>query len=227
VDPLNHEIIYAGTSNGLWKSVNAGESWIQKSKFPVRSIVIDPKDSSRMILASDIGIWKSSDGADTLAPANSGFVNHTVGAFLDLGDSIMASAVYEVGSGTVFDTRDGGQEWTARSGDSLFGEHIFHFAQSSGAVFAAGDEHLFRSNDDGKTWIRLPLTANARVTGLEAVPRAQTLLVTTISTVYASKDLGTQWRQLSLPKGVSRIEKCEVFRGRSDMGCSLGWYRLP
>ncbi len=149
-DPSNRQTIYAGTSNGLWKTLNAGATWMQKTTFPVRSIVLDPQDSRNLVLRQRSASGKAMMEATTVASANSGFVNRAVGGFLDLGDTILASAVYEVGSGTLFATQDGGQEWTARSGDSIFGEHIFHFARNSDFIFAAGPQHIFQSGDDAE-----------------------------------------------------------------------------
>jgi len=209
-DPSNSQTIYAGTSNGLWKSSNAGATWVQKSEFPVRSLAMDPRDSKRVVLASDVGIWKSEDGTNTLAAANSGFVNRTVGAFLDTGNAILASAVYETGSGTLFDTKDGGQDWSARSGDTVFGEHIFHFARSTDFVYAAGIQHIFRSSNGGKSWTQLPIVPRGMVTDLKAIPGMQTVLIGTTTTLYASTDSGNQWQTLKLPPAVKSIDKLKI-----------------
>ena len=217
-DPGNAQTIYAGTSNGLWKSTNAGGTWTQKSLFPVRSLVLDRVDSKRVVLASDVGIWKSDDGTNTLAAANSGFVNRTVGAFLDTGNSILASAVYETGAGTLFDTKDGGQDWTARSGDTVFGEHIFHFARSSDYVYAAGIQHIFRSSNDGRTWTQLPLIPRGMVTDLKAIPELQTVLIGTTTTLYSSTDSGNQWQTMKLPPAVKSIDKLRISSDGSMWG---------
>ena len=209
-DPSNHQVVYAGTSNGLWKSMNAGNSWIQKSTYPVRSIVVDPKNSRHLILASEVGLWKSDDGADTLNETNTGFVNHVMGAFLDLGGTLLTSAVYEVGSGTMFSTQNGGLDWTARSGATLFGEHIFHLAQISGTVFAAGPQRVFKSSNTGKTWTPLAWAPVGAVKDIKTAPAIQTVLVATTTALYASKDLGVMWRQVKLPPSISRIERVET-----------------
>lgn len=209
-DPSDPRTIYAGTSNGLWKSVNAGATWVQKSPVPARSIVIDPQNSRDVVMASDVGIWKSRNGGDTFTAANSGFVNRRVGAFLDLGGTLLASAVYEVGSGTLFATTDGGQNWTGRSGTSLFGEHIFHLVQGPGYLLAAGMEKVFRSRDGGKTWSRIPVALDGTLTDVAVVAGTRTILLATAKSIHASKDEGIRWRRISVPPGATRIEALRI-----------------
>lgn len=221
-DPSNHQVVYAGTSNGLWKSTNAGASWVQKSTYPVRSIVIEPKNSRRLVLASEVGMWRSEDGADTLIATNTGFVNHIVGAFLDLGGTLLTSAVYEVGAGTLFSTQNSGMDWTSRSGATLFGEHIFHLARISGTVFAAGPQRIFKSVNAGKTWSPLVWTPGSSVKDIKPVPSIQTVLVATASKLYASKDQGLMWRQVVLPPAISRIEKLETSTSGGTWGILSG-----
>jgi photosystem II stability/assembly factor-like uncharacterized protein len=206
-DPADRQTVYAGTSNGLWKSVDGGATWVQKTPFPVRSLAMDPRDSHRLILATDVGIWRTDDGANTLNAANTGFVNRALGAFLDTGNALLATSVYDVGAGTLFATEDGGHEWSARPGTTVFGEHIFHLETIPGFVFASGLERLFRSNDRGHTWKALPLTAGGTITDVRAVPESQTLLVAATTSLYASKDLGMKWRQIPLPPTISRIDR--------------------
>jgi len=199
-------ILYAGTSNGLWKSVDAGVTWIRKSALPARSIVIDTRNSRDIVVATEVGIWKSSDGGDTLTPANTGFVNRRLGAFLDVGNSLLATSVYDVGFGSLFATKDGGKNWSARSGTTLFGEHIFHLARTPNAILGAGLQHLFRSSDDGKSWTGLPLTFKGTLTDFTTVGQTRTMLVATTTALYAARDDGSESRQIKIPAAITRID---------------------
>ncbi|HEX5000506.1 MAG TPA: hypothetical protein VFY29_19945 [Terriglobia bacterium] len=206
-DPTNRQVVYAGTSNGLWKSADGGTTWSQKSPLPVRAIAFDPRDAQRVIMATDIGFWRTDDGAATLHPANSGFVNRALGAFLDTGNALLATSVYDVGAGTLFATETGERDWTARPGSTVFGEHIFHLETIPGFVFASGLERLFRSSDRGRTWKALPLTPGGMITGMRAIPENQTLLVAATTGIYVSRDLGMKWRHIPLPGGIARVDK--------------------
>lgn len=205
LDPSDREVLYAGTSNGLWKSTNGGESWVQKSTVPARSIALDPRDSKTLVVASDVGMWKSTDGGDTLVPANSGFVNRRVGAFLDMGSALLASAVYEVGDGTLLTSRDAGRTWTAREAEGVFGEHIFYLTRNAKTIFAAGLETVFRSTDEGKTWTKLA-APKGRPVGLVAVSSSSMVLLATQTALYSTSDAGLNWRPVPLPAAVDRVD---------------------
>ncbi|MBP9697779.1 MAG: hypothetical protein KBD65_01160 [Candidatus Moranbacteria bacterium] len=66
-DPSRPGLLYAGGSNGLFKSDNYGESWqalpiIESSrKFPIRSVAISPKNSAEVIYVSGSAFYKSID----------------------------------------------------------------------------------------------------------------------------------------------------------------------
>jgi photosystem II stability/assembly factor-like uncharacterized protein len=209
-DRSNARIIYAGTSNGLWKSSDAGVTWVQKSTRPARSILIDTSKSGTILVAGDTGIWKSTDGGETLKAANTGFVNRTLGGFVDAGDMLLASALYEVDAGTLFDTKNAGRDWTARPGATIFGEHVFHFAQGADAVFAAGVERFFRSSDKGRTWTRVTLPSTGTLTSVAAVPATRTVLVSTSSSLYASADAGLKWQNIKVPGFIKRIDRLNM-----------------
>jgi photosystem II stability/assembly factor-like uncharacterized protein len=111
-----------------------------------------------------------------------------------------------VGAGTFLSSRDGGQNWTAREGESLFGEHIFHMARTARAIFAAGLETVFRSNDDGKTWMKLAGAPKGRLVSMIAVPASASVLLATATTLHATSDGGHQWTRIPLPAAVDRVD---------------------
>ena len=79
VDPMNANVIYAGTpAGGLWISSDGGNSWITTTDtleaLGVTSIAIDPFDSNTIYIASgdgdgadtySLGVLKSSDGGQS------------------------------------------------------------------------------------------------------------------------------------------------------------------
>src|ERR1700692_3835948 len=74
-DPTNENIVYAGTTEGLWKTTDLGEAWkhVSTSEVVVNDVLIDPRDSNRVLLATDrSGVMASTDGASTWNPSNKG-----------------------------------------------------------------------------------------------------------------------------------------------------------
>jgi hypothetical protein len=91
-DPDNVNVAYAtySTFGGthVWKSTDAGGSWIgidgQGSTgipdVPVHSIVVDPANTQRLYVGTDIGVFVSLDGGANWARENTGFANTVVEA---------------------------------------------------------------------------------------------------------------------------------------------------
>jgi hypothetical protein len=86
-DPVNASVAYAtySTFGGthVWRSADAGASWTGIDglgltgipDIPVHSIVVDPANTSRLYVGTDLGVFVSRDGGATWAVENTGFAN--------------------------------------------------------------------------------------------------------------------------------------------------------
>jgi uncharacterized protein (TIGR03437 family) len=86
-DPSNRNIAYAtySTFGGthVWRSTNAGASWtgIDGSgtgalpDIPVHSLVVDPANTARLYIGTDLGVFVTTDGGANWMPENTGFAN--------------------------------------------------------------------------------------------------------------------------------------------------------
>ena len=89
-DPNNSNIVYACTTNGLYKSTDAGVTWGGSpilNKIYVSDVVINSTNSNQMMAAvgnlvnSDKGIYRSTDGGATWAKVVSAAVPTNSGGF--------------------------------------------------------------------------------------------------------------------------------------------------
>lgn len=75
ISPAAHRVIYAGTTQGLFKSVNAGGNWspIGLSEGPVSALAVDPNDA-RVLYAGVAfrGVFRSVNGGATWTSLNDG-----------------------------------------------------------------------------------------------------------------------------------------------------------
>jgi len=123
-DPVNPNIVYACSTDGLYRSTDAGTNWIKiLNKIYVSDIAINPSNSNQIIAAagnltnSEKGIYRSTDGGSNWVKIVSGLPSNFDG-FIRL-DNVAASASMIIAS-------------IGRSAGSL--------------------NELYRSTDFGNTW---------------------------------------------------------------------------
>ena len=84
-DPEKRDVVYAGTTEGLYKTLNAGKKFerMTDADVVVNAVYVDPGDSNRVLLATDRGgVIKSEDGGATFTPSNQGISERKVAAVL-------------------------------------------------------------------------------------------------------------------------------------------------
>lgn len=86
-DPADRAVVYATYSwfGGVkvWRSGNGGATWTPLDgvgpgalpDMPVHSLAVDPADSRRLFLGTDLGIFVSTDGGQSWEPEDNGFPN--------------------------------------------------------------------------------------------------------------------------------------------------------
>ena len=145
-DPTNENIVYAGTTEGLWKTVDLGKVWkrVSNPEVVVNDVLVDPRDSNRVLLATDrSGVMVSTDGASKWSTSNKGYTHRYVSAIL--ADNKDASTLY-VGVvndreyGGVFYSRDAGQHWLQKAA-GFGGKDVFALKQAPSGVLVAGTNH--------------------------------------------------------------------------------------
>ena len=101
-DPANRNVAYAtySTFGGahVWKSVDAGATWSSIDgtgatgipDIPVHSVAVDPADSQRIYVGTDLGVFVSLGGGTTWAVENTGFANVVTESLLTRGNTLYA-----------------------------------------------------------------------------------------------------------------------------------------
>ena len=71
-DPSRSGVVYAGTvSSGIYRSQNDGKNWTKlniiesATKFPIRSIAVDPKNPDHLVFVAGKSFYRSQDGGAT------------------------------------------------------------------------------------------------------------------------------------------------------------------
>jgi photosystem II stability/assembly factor-like uncharacterized protein len=142
-DPSNPAVVYAGTTEGLWKSVDEGKTWKRMSnpEVVVNDVLIDPRNSQRVLLATDrSGVLASDDSAANFSTSNHGYAHRYVSAILPDSkepNTLYIGVVNDREFGGVFSSHDGGQSWQQKS-SGLDGRDVFTLKQASNGTLVAG-----------------------------------------------------------------------------------------
>jgi photosystem II stability/assembly factor-like uncharacterized protein len=145
-DPNHLDTVFAGTTEGLYRTYDAGKYWMQTTgaDVVVNDVYVDPANSQHVLLATDRqGVLASDDGGDSFLPSNQGFSARQVTAYS--ADAQHAATLYvgvvnDKESGGVFVSHTGGLSWSQLSG-GLDGHDVFSLGQAPDGSILAGTEH--------------------------------------------------------------------------------------
>jgi photosystem II stability/assembly factor-like uncharacterized protein len=116
IDRLNPDIVYAGTTKGLFRTVNKGEQWERIGQsLPdlfVSSIVIHPADPSILYIGGPGGVWKSANSGKTWEAVNQGLATLNIRALALAPQNAQTLYAGTNGSG-LYRSTDAGATWTS------------------------------------------------------------------------------------------------------------------
>jgi photosystem II stability/assembly factor-like uncharacterized protein len=157
-DPTNPGTVYAGTTEGLWKTTDSGKTWkrVSNPEVVVNDVLVDPRNSNRVLLATDrSGVLASDNGAQTFSASNHGYSHRYVSSILSEKndpDSLLVGVVNDREWGGVFATHNGGQTWQQKSA-GLGGRDVFALQQASnGALIAGTNKGIFLLDRSASQW---------------------------------------------------------------------------
>jgi photosystem II stability/assembly factor-like uncharacterized protein len=196
--------LYVLTDRALFRSADAGDTWSlvnddELNRLAPWAIAVDPTDPAHLYRSTGLGVFVSTDGGVTFAPASTGLPG--------LATQVVAAgpgATVHAGLflGGVATSTDGGGSWRPGTGADIEFESLMAIAAEpvGGRVYAGSyTGRFFRSDDGGSTWdsmgFRLP---HATIWGLAPDPgKPGRVLAATELGVYRSGTAGEAWRRSS------------------------------
>jgi len=171
VDPGRPDVLYAGTSSGVYKTTDGARTWavvntgmlepshaISSRALGVTVLTVDPHQPETVYAGTLDGLFKTLDGGRQWTRIGRDLVSQSIHALvLDPGRQ---DEVYVGGPAGVFTSRDGGRTWENRSA-GLPSRNVLSLAASRvpPTLLYAGTNGggLLRSRDGATTWEPVPL----------------------------------------------------------------------
>ena len=117
VDPVRVGILYAGTSRGLFKSVNGGNHWTEEGKeIGAQFIIALGMESATGVIyaGTNSGVFKSTDGGKTWVLKNQGLKSTVIRSIAV--DRNHPGVVYVGTQKGLYKTTTGGEQWNLLKG---------------------------------------------------------------------------------------------------------------
>jgi photosystem II stability/assembly factor-like uncharacterized protein len=153
IDPVNPDIIYAGTFHLPWKTEDGGQSWhsIQQGMLldsDVFSIIIDPGMPATVYISACSGIYKSVN-AGSLFSRIRGIPHSAIRTRVLKQDPKRPAIVYAGTTGGLWKTFDGGNTWELYSAPDVIVNDILIDPRRPERVLLATDRGGVLASDDG------------------------------------------------------------------------------
>ncbi|HJT19922.1 MAG TPA: hypothetical protein VJ746_05605 [Nitrospira sp.] len=170
MDPTRPSVLYAGTSGGVYKSVDQAAHWqkVNNGLVPadmvktsralnVTSIHVDAFDPDTVYAATLAGLYKTTNGGKSWARIAESLQDQMIIAMLL--DRTKEGVLYIAGRDGVHRSEDGGATWkTMNNGFATTNVRAIAQSATDPKLFYAGTNGsgLYRSRDGGETWEPMP-----------------------------------------------------------------------
>ena len=167
--PSQSNVIFAGTTEGFWRSADGGNSWMLTTSrtLEINSIAVHSKEPQTIYIGTNnYGVMISRDGGKNFVPSNEGYSGRR--AYFLLPDRERAGRVYAAtintatGGGFFFVSNDGGETWqpSMRNMPSrLIAYSILQDRADANVIYLGTNLGLYRSTDRGTSWSPLGVPA--------------------------------------------------------------------
>jgi photosystem II stability/assembly factor-like uncharacterized protein len=155
VDPTHHQTVFFAGTSGIWRSTDAGASWINVDQDPSLSVTVDPVESNIVYAGTFIGVLKSVDGGASFVSQSVGLPDEfqtarTGSVQVDPRRHNVLYVAFE-GAG-VFKSTNGGDSWEAINAglDDLGVFGIVLDADSPDILYVSTNSSVYKTTSGGE-----------------------------------------------------------------------------
>ena len=215
---INDKNLFAGTfGSGVFMSTNNGFNWLEVNNGlmdkPITILSLAQYGTSVFAgLGGACGVFLTTDEGSTWCERNSGLPAMSAKA-IAVSDTNLIVSGYSFSDGTytnyVYLSSDNGLNWTPVNLGLSQNVFVWSFAVSGPALFAGTGEGVFRSMDDGLTWVSSGLSDKGIIALAGTSDGASLFAGTDEKGVFLSNNNGISWVDVSL--GLPEISSLTCF----------------
>jgi photosystem II stability/assembly factor-like uncharacterized protein len=159
----NSETVYAGTTEGLWRTRDGGANWsrLTHHTWVINAVVIDPRNPNHVLLGMDqTGVMESRDAGQVFQSSNGGFAQRQISSIVADPASpgrFFAALVEDGQIGSVLVTKDNGASWLPAA-PGLEDRDVLSLlvvTQPEWRLLAGTSDGIFELSADQKEWQNL------------------------------------------------------------------------
>jgi len=164
--PFDPNVLFIGTTVGVYKSTNAGGEWHETVKgmesVYVVPIIFSPKDFNTLYCGTSGGMYKSLNAGKTWIKINEGLIEGEVGTAMRLGvNSIVLDhqdpqRLFIGTTNGIFTTSNNGLSWETSSyglnSGARFVASVLINPLDNNLLFAGTGKGIYKSHDRGRNW---------------------------------------------------------------------------
>ena len=161
-DPGLPGAVYAGTTMGLFRSLNNGTTWKALTGTQVNSLAFVPSEPNNVYLALEYeGVGRSQNGGENIDLVNNGFVDRVISSVTVSGSKFVSIETQDGESSGIFVSNDKGSSWTQiHNAKGVAGVHLSAIVGSRSEdriLLAASSHEIYKSIDAGLSWKAVPV----------------------------------------------------------------------
>ncbi len=160
MDPSNENILFAGTTSGLWKTVNDKDfKRVSPGDWIINALIIDPKNPQKLIIGTERqGVQISQDGGTTFTSANVGFQHqHISDVAMDREHPERALVELTFDNDAFLGTKDGGTTWSTLGPGLRRTETRHVYASPNGWWASLTNGGWMKYEESAHKWVRAGL----------------------------------------------------------------------
>ena len=216
--PTTDAVFQAQPSSAtLFKTTDGGASWRPlyrglHSNLGITAVAVDPNDPASLFLATNRGVYRSTDGGDTWVPASETRLSlFFFLAFAPQNPAVAFAKIFGLrGNDTLLRSTDGGATWGEISYPTLNASFVrinrLHVDPTNVQTFYLSETthnevgRVLKTTDGGATWALmdqgLPLQTYPGILGIN--PRSPAALFARAGRLFRSPNGGIRWKPNSL-----------------------------